>query len=53
MAKILLAEDEQQIGDMVAYKLANAGHDVVRVTDGEAALGVAAREHPDVIILGP
>ena len=25
MARILLAEDEQQIGDMVAFKLANAG----------------------------
>ena len=51
MARILLAEDEQQIGDMVAFKLANAGHDVVRVADGEAALAAAARERPDVIIL--
>jgi DNA-binding response OmpR family regulator len=51
MARILLAEDEQQIGDMVAFKLANAGHDVLRVVDGEAALAAAAREHPDVIIL--
>lgn len=50
MARILLAEDEQQIGDMVAFKLANAGHEVVRVGDGEAAL-LAARERPDVIIL--
>ena len=51
MARILLAEDEAQIGDMVSFKLANAGHDVVRVVDGEAALAAAAREHPDVIIL--
>lgn len=51
MAKILLAEDEQQIGDMVAFKLANSGHDVVRVVDGEAALAAAARERPDLIIL--
>ena len=50
MARILLAEDEQQIGDMVAFKLANAGHEVIRVVDGEAALA-AARERPDVIIL--
>jgi DNA-binding response OmpR family regulator len=50
MARILLAEDEQQIGDMVSFKLANAGHHVVRVTDGESALA-AARERPDVIIL--
>jgi DNA-binding response OmpR family regulator len=51
MAKILLAEDERQIGDMVAFKLANSGHDVVRVADGEAALAAAARERFDVIIL--
>jgi DNA-binding response OmpR family regulator len=51
MARILLAEDEQQIGDMVAFKLANSGHDVVRVADGEAALAAAARDRPDVIIL--
>jgi DNA-binding response OmpR family regulator len=51
MAKILLAEDEQQIGDMVAFKLANSGHEVVRVVDGEAALAAAARERPDLIIL--
>ena len=47
MARILLAEDEQQIGDMVAIKLTNAGHDVVRVGDGEAALAAAARDRPD------
>jgi DNA-binding response OmpR family regulator len=51
MARILLAEDEQQIGDMVAFKLANSGHQVVRVVDGEAALTAAGRDRPDVIIL--
>jgi DNA-binding response OmpR family regulator len=50
MARILLAEDEQQIGDMVAFKLANSGHDIVRVADGEAALAAAARERPDVMM---
>jgi DNA-binding response OmpR family regulator len=51
VARILLAEDEQQIGDMVVFKLGNAGHDVIRVVDGEAALAAAARERFDVIIL--
>jgi CheY-like chemotaxis protein len=36
---------------MVAFKLANAGHEVVRVVDGESAPAEAAREPPDVIIL--
>ena len=51
MARILLAEDEQQIGDMVTFKLTNSGHQVVRVGDGEAALAAAEQERPDVIIL--
>ena len=51
MARILLAEDEQQIGDMVAFKLTNSGHQVVRVADGEAALAAAERDRPAVIIL--
>ena len=46
-----LAEDEQQIGDMVAFKLTNSGHQVVRVVDGETALAAAERDRPDVIIL--
>ena len=51
MAKILLAEDEKQIGDMVAFKLTNSGHQVVRARDGEEALTLAAAERPDLIIL--
>jgi DNA-binding response OmpR family regulator len=51
VARILLAEDEQQIGDMVAFKLTNSGHQVVRVVDGEAALTAAERDRPDVVIL--
>jgi DNA-binding response OmpR family regulator len=51
VARILLAEDEQQIGDMVAFKLTNSGHQVVRVGDGEAALAAAERDRPDIIIL--
>ena len=51
MARILLADDEQKIGDMVAFKLTNSGHQVVRVVDGETALAAAERDRPDVIIL--
>jgi DNA-binding response OmpR family regulator len=51
MAKILLAEDEKQIGDMIAFKLGNSGHQVVRAPDGEQALRLASRELPDLILL--
>jgi DNA-binding response OmpR family regulator len=51
MARILLAEDEKHIGDMVAFKLTNAGHVVVRAQDGERALALAGAERPDLIVL--
>ncbi|HZN98741.1 MAG TPA: response regulator [Gemmatimonadales bacterium] len=51
MAKILVAEDEKQIGDMIAFKLSNSGHQVVRAPDGEQALRLASRELPDLILL--
>ena len=51
MAKILLAEDETQIGDMVAFKLTNSGHQIVRARDGQEALALAAAERPDLVVL--
>ena len=51
MAKILLAEDEKQIADMISFKLANGGHHVVRAHDGEQAFAVARLELPDLILL--
>jgi DNA-binding response OmpR family regulator len=51
MAKILVAEDEKQIGDMISFKLTNGGHQVVRAQDGEQAVRLAAQESPDLILL--
>jgi DNA-binding response OmpR family regulator len=51
MAKILIAEDEKQIADMIAFKLTNGGHQVIRAYDGEQAVTLATREHPDLILL--
>jgi two-component system phosphate regulon response regulator PhoB len=51
MAKILVAEDENQIADMIAFKLTNGGHQVIRAEDGEQAVTLAARELPDLILL--
>jgi DNA-binding response OmpR family regulator len=51
MAKILVAEDEKQIADMIAFKLTNGGHQVIRAQDGEQAVILAARERPDLILL--
>jgi two-component system phosphate regulon response regulator PhoB len=51
MAKILVAEDDKQIGDMIAFKLTNGGHQVIRAEDGEQAVILAGRELPDLILL--
>jgi len=51
MARILIAEDEKQIADMIAFKLTNAGHQVIRAHDGEQAVTLATRDHPDLILL--
>jgi DNA-binding response OmpR family regulator len=51
VAKILLAEDEPQIADMVAFKLTNRGHEILRARDGEETLALAAAERPDLILL--
>jgi DNA-binding response OmpR family regulator len=51
MAKILVAEDEKQIADMIAFKLTNSGHQVIRAQDGEQAMQLAKRDTPDLIML--
>ena len=51
MAKILVAEDEKQIADMIAFKLTNSGHQVIRAQDGEQAMKLARLEIPDLIML--
>lgn len=51
MARILVAEDEKQIADMIAFKLTNSGHQVIRAQDGEQALQLALSELPNLIML--
>ena len=51
MARILIAEDEKQIADMIAFKLTNGGHQIIRAQDGEQALQLALKDPPDLIML--
>ncbi len=51
MAKILVAEDEIHIAEMISFKLSNAGHLIVRAHDGEEAMSLAALELPELILL--
>jgi len=49
--RILIADDEQDILDAVAYALTAEGFDVDAVTDGESALQAARSESYDVVLL--
>jgi DNA-binding response OmpR family regulator len=51
MAKILVAEDERDIRDLITFTLNYAGHQVVAVSNGEEAVEAAILEMPDMILL--
>ncbi|MDA8296622.1 MAG: response regulator [Actinomycetota bacterium] len=51
MSLILVADDDRDIRDLVAFKLSNAGHEVVAVEDGPSALGALADRLVEVAIL--
>ena len=51
MAKIVIAEDERDIRDLVAFTLRFAGHEVSAASNGEEAVELAKKEKPDLILL--
>jgi CheY-like chemotaxis protein len=51
MAKILVAEDERDIRDLIAFTLRFAGHEVVAVGNGAEAVEAAPVEMPDLILM--
>lgn len=51
MAKILIAEDEPDIRELVAFTLRFAGHEVAAASNGEEAVQMAPRENPDLILM--
>jgi CheY-like chemotaxis protein len=48
--KILVADDESHILNVVSMKLSNAGYEVVTASDGQEALELATAQRPDLII---
>src|ERR1700722_17957790 len=48
--KILVADDESHILNVVSLKLTNAGYSVVTASDGQEAFELATAERPDLII---
>jgi len=51
MAKILIAEDERDIRDLIAFTLRFAGHEVFVATNGEEAVEMAPQVSPDLVIM--
>jgi len=51
MARILIAEDEPDIRELVAFTLRFAGHEVTATSNGEEAVQMASKLIPDLILM--
>jgi DNA-binding response OmpR family regulator len=49
--KILIVEDEPALKEALARKIKESGFEVLEAGNGEIALEVALKEHPDLILL--
>ena len=51
VARILVADDDVDIRELVEFKLSTLGHDVVAVSDGAAAVEACQAQRPDLAVL--
>jgi two-component system alkaline phosphatase synthesis response regulator PhoP len=51
MAKILIAEDERDIRDLIEFTLTFAGHQVFKAANGAEAVELAPKVMPDLIMM--
>jgi DNA-binding response OmpR family regulator len=49
--RVLIAEDDRDIRELVATKLRSVGLEVIEVTDGTAALEAIRTDRPDLVLL--
>jgi len=49
--KILIADDEEHIRNIIRFSLESDGYEVVMAADGEEAIEIAKGEKPDLIVL--
>lgn len=50
MSKIMLVEDDNNLREIYEARLAAEGYEIISAPDGEAALALAIKERPDLII---
>lgn len=51
MTKVLVVDDDSDICELIAFKLAAMGHEVLVEHDGQSGLATARRAKPDLVIL--
>ena len=51
MARILVADDDVDIRELVEFKLSTMGHEIVAVGDGAAAIDACMAQKPDLAVL--
>ncbi|MBI4314578.1 MAG: response regulator [Chloroflexi bacterium] len=51
MAKVLIAEDERDIRELITFTLRYAGHEVIQAANGEEALALTREGVPDLIMM--
>lgn len=49
--KVLVVDDEEPILELLKYNLEKQGYDVKTATDGQIAVDIAKRFHPDLVLL--
>ena len=50
MSKVMLVEDDNNLREIYEARLAAEGYEIISAADGEAALALAIKEKPDLII---
>ncbi|TIC84085.1 response regulator [Nocardioides sp. GY 10127] len=51
MARILVADDDVDIRELVEFKLSTLGHEITTVSDGAQAVAAAKADRPDLAVL--
>jgi DNA-binding response OmpR family regulator len=51
MTKILIAEDERDIRDLITFTLRFANYEVIAASNGEEAVTLAKKDVPDLILM--
>jgi DNA-binding response OmpR family regulator len=49
--RVLIADDDRDITEIISFSLRRYGYQVLIASDGQQALELAERDHPDVVIL--